>query len=487
MASLRGNALLSDPYCLLETSTATLDRLSYPADDGPDMRQTLYLLILGIVLAAFIDRPAAGAEPSDASTPAAPLSADELHAANALHIYLMTFGPGDEPWEKFGHSAIRIVDDLDLTSYHDVMYNWGFFDLTKHNFYVNFLQGRMDYAMYPEKTAPALEYYGKIRDSRIFQQELNLSPDQKRRLQKLCIETDTEANRYYRYDYYRDNCSTRPRDIIDGLIGHRLADATKDKPSQTTFRFHTDRLDYNLPWLYVALETVLGHPVDQPLDRWEEMFLPLKLHDGFNATTVLIDGQAQPLVMKDELLNAGSRVELAAPPNMTKYMLGSGILIGVIYSLLGRLARRSRLVGVVFSLATLPWLLLMAAGGSLIIWGWFATDHEVARRNENALQVCILFVPLLVLVPILPFTRRFARITRRLATAVVLLSILGVLLKVLPMFYQVNWTIIALCMPANIGLALAIRTLARPKPTPDTPAAIAAQTDTAGGARAVSV
>ena len=57
-----------------------------------------------------------------------------------LHVYVLTFGPGDEAWEKFGHNAIRVIDDSESGVYHDIAYNWGTFDFDS-GFYFRFIQG----------------------------------------------------------------------------------------------------------------------------------------------------------------------------------------------------------------------------------------------------------------------------------------------------------------------------------------------------------
>jgi hypothetical protein len=92
---------------------------------------------------------------------------------------------------------------------------------------------------------------------------------------------------------------------------------------------------------------------------------------------------------------------------------------------------------------------------------WGLTDHAAAYRNENVLQFDLLALPLIWLVTRLAFgSIRFARATLVLAMAVAAISLLGLLLKSLPPFYQVNQSIIALALPAHAGVAAAVWTLA---------------------------
>ena len=57
-------------------------------------------------------------------------------------ISVLTCGPGDELYSKFGHSAFRIQD---FNKHYDVVYNYGVFDFTKPNFYTNFAKGKLYY------------------------------------------------------------------------------------------------------------------------------------------------------------------------------------------------------------------------------------------------------------------------------------------------------------------------------------------------------
>ena len=57
---------------------------------------------------------------------------------------LLLQGPGAVLYEKFGHSAIRIIDpNLNI----DLIYNYGIFDFNTPNFYTNFAKGKMYYLL----------------------------------------------------------------------------------------------------------------------------------------------------------------------------------------------------------------------------------------------------------------------------------------------------------------------------------------------------
>ena len=53
-------------------------------------------------------------------------------------------------------------------------------------------------------------------------QRLDLTPAQAAALRDFVQWNSLDENKYYRYDYFRDNCSTRLRDAIDRVLGGAL-------------------------------------------------------------------------------------------------------------------------------------------------------------------------------------------------------------------------------------------------------------------------
>src|SRR4029453_11507821 len=106
---------------------------------------------------------------------------------------------------------------------------------------------------------------------------LNLPPPARLQLREFLRWNEQPENRFYHYDYYRDNCSTRVRDALDRALGGRIHEYATTRPTDKTYRFHTRRLTANDPLVYTGLLIGLGQPVDRPISAWEEMFLPLAL------------------------------------------------------------------------------------------------------------------------------------------------------------------------------------------------------------------
>lgn len=62
--------------------------------------------------------------------------------ASTPQVALVTFGPGQIYWERFGHDAI-IVEDPAVGQ--PVVYNCGVFEFEQKNFFLNFARGHMQY------------------------------------------------------------------------------------------------------------------------------------------------------------------------------------------------------------------------------------------------------------------------------------------------------------------------------------------------------
>ena len=88
--------------------------------------------------------------------------------------------------------------------------------------------------------------------------------------------------------------------------------------------------------------------------------------------------------------------------------------------------------------------------------------HVIARRNENALQFSVLALAVaILLIPVLRGKRWPVRLARALATGMALLSLAGLLGKVLPSWIQSNGQLLALAVPVNLGLAIGLQHFTR--------------------------
>jgi hypothetical protein len=372
----------------------------------------------------------------------------------------MTMGPGKHVWERFGHNAIWIHDPARGT---DQTYNYGLFDFRQQNFLLRFIQGRMWYWMQGFPAQSYLESYRRANRS-VWVQELEIPPQKRRELQQFLEWNERPENRFYHYDYYRDNCSTRVRDALDRVLGGRIRERTRGVATGRTYRFHTLRLTANDPPIYTGLLLALGQPVDRPISGWEEMFLPLAMREHLrNITVIDADGREAPLVRSERTLFESSDVPPPLqPPSWLPIYLAAGLAIGGMAVGLAGSAAGSGPGRIAYLLLTWTWFLGTGLAGLVLVGLWSLTDHSAAYNNENVLQADLLVLPLLWLVTRAVFgARSAAKPALVIAGVVAALSLLGLLLKLLPQFYQVNGNVIALALPAHAGVTAGLWRLAQ--------------------------
>lgn len=256
----------------------------------------------------------AGAQPQRPSAGAQEPAPESAEPGSELTVYLMTIGQGDAVWERFGHNAIWVHDAARGT---DVAYNYGIF-VFGPGFYSRFLRGDMMYRMEPMDGPASLRHYTESNRS-VWLQELNLTPAQRLKLLDFLEWNARDENKFYAYDYFRDNCSTRVRDALDLALDGGLHEATTGKPTGTTYRSHSLRLTSPQIATSTGLLLGLGALADRPIDAWEESFIPMRLMDHVRDMRVeRPDGTSEPLVRSERLLFQATRsAEPDRPPPRT--------------------------------------------------------------------------------------------------------------------------------------------------------------------------
>jgi hypothetical protein len=172
------------------------------------------------------------------------------------------------------------------------------------------------------------------------------------------------------------------------------------------------------------------------------------------------DGLPRPLVRSERTIYESTAAPPPeTPPSWLRWYLMLGGIIGGAALLLAHGAREGRAARLALMALVGGWAVVAGLAGLVLAGLWGLTDHVAAYRNENLLQLNPLV--LLVLPGIVGAMRRTgsARLASRAALLVAGLSVLGLLLKLLPWFDQVNGPVIALALPTQIGMAAALRRL----------------------------
>jgi hypothetical protein len=386
------------------------------------------------------------------------LGATPAHAepGEDLTISMLTFGPGDHPFFKFGHNALWVQP----RDGQGLVFNFGTFAFDQPNLIPKFLKGRLMYWLSVTPIERALYSY-QATNRTIEVQELDLTPAERVGLFRRLVENARPENREYLYDYFWDNCSTRVRDAIDVTLGGQLKAAAQG-PASMSLRANALRLTADLMWEYVGLDFGLGSLTDRPMNRWQEAFLPEKLRDLLRTVRVEREGGARPLVRSERVIFAAHRPpELAQPPRWTNWFALIGVLAGGGLALLGRAARRQPVARV--ALGGLSSLLGLVLGllGLILVALWLFTNHKAAHANANILLCAPWALGLAPLgIGVALGWPRARRLAYWLAASAAVLALVGVAAKVLPGVTQDNTAFVVLLVPVWLGLGWGLRQVA---------------------------
>ena len=190
---------------------------------------------------------------------------------STITISLLTCSPGQETYELYGHTAIRVSNQQDSLG---VVYNYGTFDFTAPHFTWRFTLGECDYILAREPLYYFLNFYYN-RGSSVTEQVLDLTPYEAARLSaELELESKPE-NRVYRYNIFRNNCTTRARDKIESCIRGQVLYPVR--APRNTFRTILHQFTAKHLWAQEGNDLLLGSEVDTLISERDEMFAPTYL------------------------------------------------------------------------------------------------------------------------------------------------------------------------------------------------------------------
>ena len=378
-----------------------------------------------------------------------------------VRVYLVTTAPGESLFNRFGHSALW-VSGGGLPE--DLVFNWGSYDSTKQDPTRDFILGRMDYGLALDSWKYVADK-AKRHDRTMVLQDLSLPPVAVQRLQALLTEAWLPENRLYRYHWREDNCSTRIRDLLDralegGLRGqHARADFREADPeSARTAREEVLRHLAPDPLVWFGWTFMAPSSADESLTAWESMFLPSRLMEAMDATTVAWpDGSQRPLVDRTCVERTGANHwRPLQMPDRRWIMALLGLIWGGLALLLGSFGRR-RTLGLVA--ATLG--LVGGALGTATMALWWLSAIEGLGPNENWFQASPLTLLLAGAGLVMGVTRRGTRFAQAVAMGLVWMALLGLVVSLGPVTNQRSAEVIALFLPALVGTWLGLRRLRR--------------------------
>jgi hypothetical protein len=221
---------------------------------------------------------------------------------DSIRISLLTCGPGDEVYSLFGHTAIRYEEP---SSGIDVVFNYGVFSFNTPNFALRFALGQTDYELGMTTYAnfeAEYTYYNR----EVWQQELNLNAEEKARFAELLRENMQHENRIYRYNFFYDNCATRPRDKIEQAVSGKITYARLLAfDEEMTFRDMIHKYTEGHAWARFGIDMALGSKADKAMTEREMTFIPFYLQKAVSGATIadgrnLVSQRVKKLSQTDE-------------------------------------------------------------------------------------------------------------------------------------------------------------------------------------------
>ncbi len=291
-----------------------------------------------------------------------------------LTISLLTCTPGEELYSSFGHSAIRVRDESANT---DLVFNYGTFDFNDPGFYKKFVQGKLLYFVSIDELNNFLGEYDYFKRG-VTEQVLNLSCGQKQKLVAALFENAKEENKYYRYDFNYDNCTTRLRDMIEQVTGSPLQTTNILPGSNSTFRnlIHDYLQEGGQHWSQLGIDILLGSPLDKKINNREAMFLPDYLLMAFDSAK--LDGQ-QMVTEKNSLLPA-------ALHRNDESFFTPVVVFAILFLLVTALSLfKQHSYPVFFKIFDFIFFLALGLLGILLVFMWFGTEHAMCKNNFNLL------------------------------------------------------------------------------------------------------
>ena len=297
---------------------------------------------------------------------------DSTVVDSTLTVSLLTASPGDDIYELEGHAALRFKSPSA-----DMTVNWGLFDFDSPNFIYRFVKGETDYMAGAMPTEYFLRQY-RSEGRRIKEQTFNLTPQEAARALELVSINLQPKNRTYRYNYVKDNCSTRCIDVIERAIGDSilLGPAPGKMSGQVSFRDVMEYHHRNYPWYQLGIDLALGSGIDHTITNRQKAFAPTMLERQVEEA---LRPDGTPLTLGTSILIAGSEDGTAlgptpwwmSPVSAGWTLFGAVMLLTIADITRGRVSRwlDSLLFGI------------MAIAGCIIAFLIFISVHEATSPN----------------------------------------------------------------------------------------------------------
>ncbi len=296
--------------------------------------------------------------------------------AQFWEVSLLTADPGSELYSSFGHSAIRLRE-MGPDGGRDLVFNFGTFDFDTPNFYGKFATGKLNYmlSVVPyDRFIVEYDYYKRG----LREQVLDLNEEQKDFLLQHLDAQYAPERRFYKYDFFFNNCATKIRDAFEISMGEKLiwSDSVGE---EKTFRNLIDEFVLPLPWADFGIDLALGSVIDRPATELEKQFLPTYMEQAFANATIVENGVSRPLVSQSRVILEYPKEEGQQPPLNPSVVFWLLTVVFAALTLYG--FKKGKLMkGLDVALFGTVGIL-----GLVVAFLWFFTDHSATLWNWNIL------------------------------------------------------------------------------------------------------
>ena len=305
--------------------------------------------------------------------------------SQSTKISILTCGPGTELYSTFGHSAFRVWDPMTQKDY---VYNYGTFDFTAPNFYLNFVKGKLIFKL-DKQEFPRFLFEYQYEKRWVTEHILNLTPEQKTKLINFLENNALPENREYKYDFFFDNCATKILSVLKEVYKNDINFKSEHLKTTYTFRELLDQKLSANSWASVGIDFALGSKIDKKATPLEHSFLPDYTLLQLKNTTL----------NSKSLINSKRTVLKTQESDYTISFLGTPLFVFSVILLFTLYITYLNVKNKSWS-KWLDVLLLSITGlaGVILLILWFATEHTATAKNYNLLwAVPINIVPILYL------------------------------------------------------------------------------------------
>lgn len=370
----------------------------------------------------------------------------QIAFSDSLQISLVTCSEGPDAYERFGHSAIRVLDlkksDMDL------VFHWGVFDFNAPYFVWRFVKGETDYQLGATYTESFVGDYRR-RGLSMTEQILNLDQSEIKTLFDAIWENYQPQNRVYRYSFFFDNCATRPFNRINSATDNSIKfDTTWVKP--ITLRDMIQEKTNTNNWLDFGISLAVANRADRQAYFKEQMFLPGYLAEAYNNATIggktLVKEERTILEMRPEIREKIEAQSFITSPKLVCWAIFILFLILWRFTILGRKWAS-------FSIRSFESIFLFVTGvtGAILYFLNFISLHPAVDHNVN----CLWLLPTNIIFAVLIWVKSAEKVNRIyffiIFAGIIAYAIINACVRqyVNPAFGPLLFTMICICAHQN--------------------------------------